>query len=59
MEEKEKFKGFDDTGWDNIEKYTKNWIKIINEETKDIELKKEEEYPNIPEFLKENREKNK
>ena len=59
MEEKEEFKGFDDTGWDNIGEYIKKWVRKTKEETKDITLRTEEEYPNIPDFFKEYREKNK
>lgn len=52
MEEKEKVKGFNDIGWNNVEEYTKKWVEKTKEETKNITIKSGEEYPSIPNFLK-------
>lgn len=47
MDEKEEFNGFDDTMWNNIEEYTKNLCKRVNENVE------------TPQFIKEMMEKTK
>ncbi|MGN1012279.1 MAG: hypothetical protein ACI4ON_00390 [Clostridia bacterium] len=56
MEEKEEFNGFDDTGWDNIGEYLGNLIKGAKNEGRYKEILST---PDIPNYLKEYREKNK
>ena len=45
MEEKEKFNGFDDTGWDDIGEYSKSLLKRQKKKREKGEL------DNIPDFI--------
>lgn len=45
MEEKEKYNGFDDTGWDDIEEYSKSLLKRQKNKREKGELN------NIPDFI--------
>ncbi len=51
---KEKYNGFDDTGWDDIEKYSKSLLKRQKEKREKGEL---DNTPNFIEILKRERQK--